>query len=340
MLSHYLQSANVADHLLYPHRDVVELPEPWPGAVADEFGDAGQALDWFTRERRVLHAVAYVAAESQLDTYAWRLAWTMVNYLIRRGHWDEWIAVQDRALQAAARHGDRQGQAFAHRGMQRAYLQCGRRDDADRHGRQALDLFRELGDQAGQAQTYLLLGEGAVGQKRNDDALRLFLRAQDLYREVGHEAGQANALNNAGFTYVLLGRHEQALAVCRQAISLQQKVGDRYMEGFTWDSLGYAHHHLGCYGLRSPATGIALRLLREQGERYLEADTLARLADAHDAAGDGEAARRSRQQALEIYEDLGHPDLEALRGNLTGAGAAQQAEVRPTREPAAPHRDA
>ena len=45
-------------------------------------------------------------------------------------------------------------------------------------------------------------------------------------------------------------------------------------------------------------------------------------------------------QALEIYEDLGHPDLEALRGNLTGAGAAQQAEVRPTREPAAPRRDA
>ena len=327
MLSHYLQTANIADHLLYPNRDVVDLPEPWPGAVSDELGDAGQALDWFTRERRVLLAVACVAAESRLDTYTWRLAWTMVNYLMRRGHWGDWISVQERALQAAARHGDRQGQAFAHRGMQRAYLQCGRRDDADRHGRQALRLFRELGDQAGQAQTYLLLGEGAAAQKRNDDALSLFLCAQDLYRDVGHEAGQANALNNAGFAYVLLGRYEQALAVCRQAISLQQKVGDRYMEGFTWDSLGYAHHHLRCYEAAIASYRNALRLLREQGERYMEADTLARLADAYGAAGNGVAARRSRQQALEIYEDLGHPDLESLRGTLTGAAEPGPADA-------------
>jgi DNA-binding SARP family transcriptional activator/tetratricopeptide (TPR) repeat protein len=340
MLSHYLQSANVADHVLYPHRDVVELPDPQPGVVHDDVADADEALDWFTIERQVLHAVACVAAGSQLDTYTWQLALTMVNYLTRRGHWDEWIIVQDRALQAAARHGDRQGEAFAHRGMQRAYLQCGRRDDADLHGRQALHLFCELGDRAGQAQTYLLLGAGAVEQGRNDEGLRLFLRAQDLYREVGHEAGRANALNNAGFTYVLLGKHEQALALCRLAISLQQKVGDRYMEGFTWDSLGYAHYRLGRHRAAIASYRNALRLLREQGERYLEADTLARLADAHDAAGDGEVARRSRRHALEIYEDLGHPDLEALRGKLTDAGAARQGEVRPARETVAPRRDA
>ena len=41
-----------------------------------------------------------------------------------------------------------------------------------------------------------------------------------------------------------------------------------------------------------------------------------RLADAYHAVGDHDAARRSRQQALEIYEDLGHPDLEELRSNL------------------------
>ena len=54
----------------------------------------------------------------------------------------------------------------------------------------------------------------------------------------------------------------------------------------------------------------------------LEADTLVRLADAYHAVGDHDAARRSRQQALEIYEDLGHPDLEELRSNLT-AGAPE-----------------
>ena len=51
------------------------------------------------------------------------------------------------------------------------------------------------------------------------------------------------------------------------------------------------------------------------------------LADAYDAAGNGVAARRSRQQALEIYEDLGHPDLESLRGTLTGAAESGPADA-------------
>jgi len=36
----------------------------------------------------------------------------------------------------------------------------------------------------------------------------------------------------------------------------------------------------------------------------------------YDVAGDDDAARRCRKEALEIYEELGHPDLQELRTKL------------------------
>jgi hypothetical protein len=51
-------------------------------------------MDWFAAERPVLLAMAPLAAEIGFLTHAWQLAWTMVDFLDRRGFWDEWVTVE------------------------------------------------------------------------------------------------------------------------------------------------------------------------------------------------------------------------------------------------------
>jgi len=47
--------------------------------------------------------------------------------------------------------------------------------------------------------------------------------------------------------------------------------------------------------------------------------------DAQQSAGYRRAARRSYQDALRIFEDLGHPDADSARARLSGAQAAGSA---------------
>jgi DNA-binding SARP family transcriptional activator len=316
MLDHYLHTADAADHQLYPHRDPLELPPVRPGAIAIDLSDAEHSLTWFADELPVLLAVVRQAAADGFDTYTWQLPWAMMNFLDRRGHWQDWIQVQLTGLEAAERGADVHGQAVSHRGLEHGYRQVGRYDDAERHGRRALDLYGQLGDRAGQAQIHLGFGATEARLGNYAESLAHTRRAKELYEGAEHQAGLANALNNAGFTHALMGEHERGLELCQRALTLQQQIGDRYMEGAGWDSLGYIQHQLGRYQDAITSYQHALQLVREQGDRYFEADTLHRLGDAHHAAGNHSTARSTWECALAICEELGHPDTDNVRAKV------------------------
>jgi DNA-binding SARP family transcriptional activator len=316
LLDYYVHAADTADRRLYPHRDTIELSTSLPGVAVEELPDADHALAWLTREAPAMRACVRLAANNGFDSHAWQLASAMVNFLNRRGHSPEWTAAQDLALQAATCRGDRLGQAVMHRGLQQAYTQLGRFDDADAHGCCARTMFIELGDRAGLAQTHLAFGAAATRRGRYTEGLEHFERARDLYQAAGHHAGQANALNNLGWVHALLGEHRQALDLCRRSLDLSVEIGNRYMQGMAWDSLGYAHHNLGHLEDALSSYQNSLEIVREQGDQYSEAETLVRLGDSHYAVGDSTAAGSAWRQALKLYQELGHRDVEQVRTKL------------------------
>jgi Tetratricopeptide repeat len=316
MFDHYLHTADRADRLLYPHRDPIVLPNPTPGATDERVADASQALAWFTREGPVLLSVARLAESLGYSTFPGHLTSTMVNFLERSGLWHDWIDVQAGALRAAVHASDLSGRAIAHRGLQHGYLRLGRYEDADRHGHCAVELCQRLDDRAGAAHAHLGLGIGAFRRGELTAALTLSLQACALYECVGHQAGRANALNNAGMVRAMLGDFDEAVALCEAAVEIQQAIGDRYLLGASWDSLGYAHQHLGHHPQAISCYRQALDLIREQGDRYFEAETLTHLGDAHSLAGDDRSARDAWQAAAHIYDELQHPEADALRAKL------------------------
>ncbi|MFF0151980.1 ATP-binding protein [Micromonospora sp. NPDC005203] len=318
-LDHYLHTAHAAALLLQPGRDPVALAAAPPGVLPEEITNHGQALTWFTIEYPVLLAAVAHARRAGFDGHAWQLAWTLVDFLQRRGRWTDLAVAQRAALAGARRAGDRLGQANAHRDLARVLSRLGRVDEAARNYRQALVIFEALGDHTGQARTHRAFGAMLDGLGRYAEALDHGQRALALYRAAGHPAGEASARNAVGWAHAQLGQYGLALAHCEQALVLLRPTGDRHGEANTWDSLGFIHARLGDHRAAIRCFQRALGLYRRVSDRYDEADTLARLGESRDAAGDTAGAVRTWRRALGILDDLGHPDVERVRDLLSRA---------------------
>ncbi|MEJ3745599.1 BTAD domain-containing putative transcriptional regulator [Actinomycetes bacterium KLBMP 9797] len=328
MLNHYLHSAYAADRLLHPHREPIRLQPAGADVTVASPADHAEALAWFAAEHHVLVHAVRQSYGAGLDGDAWQLAWTLTTYFDLQGHWHDWVDTQRIALAAAARAGDRQAQAFAHRNLGLAYAQLSAFDDSNRHLGQALAGYRELDDAAGQAHTHNTLARVHGSQGRPRAALHETEQAIDLFRRAGHHAGQARALNNVGWYHTQLGENDLALSRCQDALMLHQRIGDRYGEANTWDSLGLVHHHLGRHGRAVHDYRAALERWREVGDRYNEAGTLGRLGDTYRVLGEPQRAREVWQRALTILVELGHADAAQIRRKLdehnrvdTGPGA-------------------
>jgi tetratricopeptide (TPR) repeat protein/transcriptional regulator with XRE-family HTH domain len=322
LLDHYLHTAASAARLLDTTKEQVALVPPRPGVAPEQHADRSQALAWFEADHLVLLAVITLAAESEFDSHAWQLPWAMAPFLNARGHWPEWVAAQRTALTAATRLGDTAAQALSSRLLANACTNLGDDDQALGHCLSGLALYEQLGNRLGQANVHQSLARLAMRQGRHADALGHVEQALRLFQAVGDKVNEAVTLNNMGWAYGLLGDYRQARAFCRQALTVCQEVGHRgRLVGHVWDSIGYAEHHLGNFTRAAACYQHALSLHRESGYRFNEAVALNHLGDTREAAGQLVQARQAWQQALDIFDDLEHPDADQVRAKLASADA-------------------
>jgi tetratricopeptide (TPR) repeat protein len=152
LLDLYLAAAAAATDTLAPaerrySRDIAEPCTPLP-----PFADEVTALAWLDAERDSLVAVAALAAGSHWPGHATRLSATMFGYLELGGYLAEATRICGHARYAAARTGDRSGEATALLGLAVVDYRQGRYQRSARHLRQALARYRKAGDQTGETQ--------------------------------------------------------------------------------------------------------------------------------------------------------------------------------------------
>ncbi len=316
LLDHYLHTAHGGALLLSPQRDPLPLTVAADGVAAEQFDHLDAALAWFTAEHPVLLAAVRRAGTAGFDRHAAALAWTLATFFDRQGHWDDWVAVGQVAVDAAGRLADRAVQAQAHRLLANAYSNLRRYDETHAHLRHALGRFEELGDAAGCAHVHFDIAMLFDRQGQPARALPAARRSLELYRLAGTAVQQAVALNAIGWYHSQLGEHRTGIGYCEQALALAKEVGSQYGQANTWDSLGYAHHHLGEHQRAAACYTEALDLFRAMGDRHAEGIVLVHLGDSHDAAGDRAAARDAWGTAQPILDDLAHPEAAAVRAKL------------------------
>ena len=328
VLDHYVHTAYSAAFVIHPQRSPIAVEPISPGTSKHNLSDHDDALQWFTTERAVLLAAVEDADRTRLDAHVWQLAWGIADFLEMRGHVQDWIAVQTRAVAAARRAGDPAilGRMLVILGN--AFWRVGRYDDAFGHLQEARDLFSNQADLTWHARTEQLLGGVLERQGRFRDALEHATRSLWLARSAGDLDNQARALNSMGWSHIQLGNYQQAVNHTQQALEHYAAVDDRQGLAATWDSLGLAHHHLSHYEQAVDCYQRSIDLQREVGDRYNEAGTLTRLADTYQAAGRHDAAIDARRQALAILDEIDHSDADLIRAELRAAARAHRRSMR------------
>jgi DNA-binding SARP family transcriptional activator/tetratricopeptide (TPR) repeat protein len=316
VLDHYLHTAHNAAVLMEPFFNPVTLGPPPPEVMTGPPVTADEAVSWFATEQATLLAAIQLAGEAGLSTHAWQLAWALSTFLLRRGLWHEQVAACQAALAAARRAGDTVGEANALHRLAVGYAKSGRVAASAPLFRDALLLFEISGDHASQAIIHRHLSWIANRDQRPEDMLSHSLQCLELFRLAGHRPGEAIALQDVGHSHALLGNYDEAIAHCERALAVMREIGEARWEGAVWDSLGYTHHQRGDYQQAITCFERAIELSRELGDRFNEADTLSSLGDVYDSAGDAVAAHRSWAQALQIFDEIEHPDRDRVRAKL------------------------
>jgi DNA-binding SARP family transcriptional activator/tetratricopeptide (TPR) repeat protein len=321
MLDHYLHTAYPAAMLLHPTRRPVAPPPLQPGVEPEALENPGQALAWFEAERRVLMAAAAQALEAGFNIHAWQIPWALGRYLDLQGLWHDWAIIEQIAVAASGRLGDRAAQAFAYQRLGIARARVGNYQEAYAHLERALGIYADIGDTAGQANAHNTLALTLHYEGRDSEGIGHAEQALAEYRTAGDQMGQAVALNTVGWLHTRLGDHHQALSYCQQTLDLLPEPGNPQLEAGAWDSLGYAHHHLGDHAESAACYQRALDLRRKIGDRWGQAETLGHIGDVRHAAGQPREARVAWEEALTILDDLHHSDAAGVRAKLAGLAA-------------------
>ncbi|MEV0310269.1 ATP-binding protein [Nonomuraea fuscirosea] len=327
LLAHYLHSAFTAAVLLHPRAGpLIDIPDrPPPGVALAEIPNYASAISWFETEHATLMATVRLAAETGRHTYAWQLPWTMEEYLDRRGHRNDSLAMQKTALWAAECQGSTIGQAHAHSALGRAY-HWPRLDDKSRHHyERAARLFETLGNPVGHAHALIDISHICEHQGKVPEALIHGDRALQLAEGTGDGRALARALYFSGWYLAILGQAAPAIARCREALLLERDIGDVRGEAFALDALGSAHHRSGLHTEAVAFHQGAFILFEGFGDRYGQIKSLRNRGDALHAAGRADEARAVWQQALDIAIEIGDADPghvfpDLIRDRLTALG--------------------
>ncbi len=305
LLRYYLTGAQEADSHLTRRTPVTRERAARRPVLVPDFTSRAAAIGWLEAERMNLHAAASYAASEGLWTFAIAIPAAMHSLLRGKGYWEQALALERMALDAARQADSQEAEAGALTDL--GDLQYAMRDypEADASLRSAVQIYQRLGNELGEAHALTeratvlhLTGDNVAASASLDRALR-------LYRHVGDRRGEASALRRLGNVQLVTGDYESAAAGLGTALELCRQIGDSLGEAHALHDLGAVQQSAGDFAAAIDSHERALALYRELGDSRGEANALSDLGSATQATGDLAGATGFLDQALDLYRKLG-----------------------------------
>ncbi|USX53106.1 AfsR/SARP family transcriptional regulator [Lentzea sp. HUAS12] len=315
VLDWYVHTSWQSAQRLNPQRKL-EIATPDPSVHPRTFADRDAALLWCDTERANLVAAVREAAEHDLPEHSWSLAQCLWDFFNLRKHWADWIDTHGVALAAARSVGAREAEGRMLITLGIALREVRRHDEAIEHAQQAIAIFRALGDKARQEPALNNLGIAYMAQGRVDDALACYEQAAEIARELGNAHTEAVLLNNIGLLHADAGRFDLALARYLRALEIRQEIKDPYSEAILLNNIGEVHRGLLDFPQAVSYVDRALETFRAIGDLYGQAESLDNLGLALDGLGDRRGAEKCWLESVALFEELGEPKAEEVRGRL------------------------
>jgi DNA-binding SARP family transcriptional activator/Tfp pilus assembly protein PilF len=251
------------------------------------------------------------------------------NIHASQGRYDQAVGEYQQALALFRKVTDRLGQARVLDNLGMIDRLQGRYPQSLSHHRQALTLLRKIGDRQGEARAAFHLGATYRRQGRFDLAATHLRASLAHSREVGDPDGEALSLSELGVVEAAKGREKQAVEHHNQALDLWRKTGNRSGETIGLNGLGEVLLGAGQPEDARVRLNTALVTALQIGDKYETARAHSGLGQACQATGERDHACLHWQQALTIYEALGAPEADEVRGRLATERATAATEHQP-----------
>ena len=319
LLDYYQHTAQAADVYLARRTrlavgPIVPVPTASPGLPGRD-----QAHAWLTAERaNLVNCIAY-AAEHRQYARVTGLTIALAGHLRNYGPWPQAVALHTQAARAAARVGDRLGEAAALLEVGDMHCMTSHYPEATEALEQALEICRSIGHRLGEGNALSLLG--VVRQQAAADfpaATALLEQALDICRAIGDRLGEANALNSLGAVRRLAGDYPEAADQLKQALERYRAIDSRSGEANALRNLGSVYQLISDYPASTSLMEEALGICRRLGDRLGEAYALFGLGAVRKLAGDFPGAIGVLEQALGIFRGIGSRIGEAYALSTLG----------------------
>ncbi|MDI1462899.1 BTAD domain-containing putative transcriptional regulator [Catellatospora sp. KI3] len=173
----------------------------------------------------------------------------------------------------------------------------------------ALAAARRAGDGFREAVMLADLGGLRYMQDRYTESQQVYGQALGRFREVGDVRGQAAALAGLGGSCRESGRLAEAVHFLEQAATLLEGLGEDTGIGYTRRLIGSVRLEQGRYEQAWTNLEQSVAAYRRSGSRRGEALSLRTLGLYHRARDEHGPAERACAEAVEIFEQIGHPFL-------------------------------
>ncbi|WP_416959583.1 BTAD domain-containing putative transcriptional regulator [Streptomyces sp. Agncl-13] len=197
-----------------------------------------------------------------------------------------------------------------------------RHEEGAAHFTRAIESFRALGDRPGEASALCNLSRIHLATSRTASAVALAQQGTAMYDDMGHDLRGANGRYALGLALTQSGQLSEATECLNQALQVFRDSRQRLWEGMTLFRLAELD-----LAARRPAQAAvnaeaALTLLRGIGGEWRRGNVLTVLGRGLNGIGQPGRAQVCWREALDLFETLGAPEADEVRGLLTPSAAA------------------
>jgi tetratricopeptide (TPR) repeat protein len=282
-------------------------PQPEGKTPTTQF-EPSDAIAWLNVERSNLVAMVEHAHADRWLEMTVQLATTLRRFFALRAYWTDWQRIQELALDAAKRLGDRISEANALRGLGDVHTEQGHYADAIACFKECLWIFRMLRDRRGEAHALRGLAIAYRDQGRPQQAVRRFEECREIYSELQDHRGNAYAEGSLGQLYRELGHLDEAINCLQRSLLVLADLEDERGKAYALVTLGEVFLDQGRPHMAIRSFELCLPGFRERDERRWQARTLKSLGSALAGTGELAAATAAWQEAFGIFKDLGLPE--------------------------------
>ncbi|MFF3330459.1 BTAD domain-containing putative transcriptional regulator [Streptomyces sp. NPDC002888] len=192
-----------------------------------------------------------------------------------------------------------------------------RTSDGEEHLSRAIEDFRTLGDRPGEASSLCNLSRIHLATGRTQSAVALAEQGMEIYDAMGNSMRGANGRYALGMALTQCGQLVAAADRLHEALDVFRDSRQRLWEGMTLFRLAEVDIAGQRYAQAAANAEMALTVLRGIGGEWRRGNVLTVLGHALTGVGHTGRARVCWEEAMRIYEELGSPEAEELRGLLT-----------------------